>query len=411
MSKSGRALRKVVKEQASVVAAERSILWVSNAPWCGTGYGGQCAQVVGRIAGDGHKVAVNVNYGFEAGNTSVGLRGNEITIYASGFGQWRTDAIKANAMHWSTVNQSDPLIVTLCDVWTLKRDDVGDIPTLSWTPVDHAPVPAKVAAWFQNDNVTAVAMSKFGKAMFDGAGIESVYIPHAFEPDIFKPTPLIDLGNGNVKSGRELLGISNDRFVVMMNSANKGVTPNRKAFGENLLAFAMFAADKPDALLYLHTEQFGAMGGIDLLKLAKACNINDEQIKFVDQYAYRSQIAAPVLAGIYSAADVLLSVSRGEGFGIPVIEAQACGVPVIVSDWTAQPELVGDGWVVKTQPEWDAMQDAWFGTPLVADIVDALNQAYERGQGTSQRAIDFVQQYNADTVFNDCWRPLLKASL
>jgi len=104
-------------------------------------------------------------------------------------------------------------------------------------------------------------------------------------------------------------------------------------------------------------------------------------------------------------------VSRGEGFGIPVIEAQACGVPVIVSDWTAQPELVGDGWVVKTQPEWDAMQDAWFGTPLVADIVDALNQAYERGQGTSQRAIDFVQQYNADTVFNDCWRPLLKASL
>lgn len=411
MSKSGRALRQVAKEQESATAAERSILWVSNAPWAGTGYGTQCSQVVGRIAGDGHKIAVNANYGFEAGNTSVALRGNDVSVYGSGFGQWRTDAVKANALHWSAMNQSEPLIVTLLDVWTLKRDDVGDIPVLSWTPVDHAPVPARVAAWFQNDNVTAVAMSKFGKAMFDGVGIDSVYIPHAFEPEIFKPTPVIDLGNGNVKSGRDLLGVGDDRFVVMMNSANKGVTPNRKAFGENFLAFSIFAEKHSDALLYCHTEQFGAMGGIDLLKLAKACNIKDEQIKFVDQYAYRSQIAAPVLAGIYSAADVLLSVSRGEGFGIPVIEAQACGVPVIVSDWTAQPELVGDGWIVKTQPEWDSMQDAWFGTPLIADIVDALEQSYQRGRGLSQRAIDFVQQYNADTVYDQSWRPLLKASL
>jgi len=54
MGKSGRALRKVAKEQASAASAERSILWVSNAPWAGTGYGTQCAQVVGRIAGDGH---------------------------------------------------------------------------------------------------------------------------------------------------------------------------------------------------------------------------------------------------------------------------------------------------------------------------------------------------------------------
>lgn len=411
MSKSGRAVRQVRQAQAVKSGSERSILWVSNAPWAGTGYGTQCSQVVGRIAGDGHRVAVNANYGFEAGNTSVQLRGRDVNVYGSGFGQWRTDAIKANALHWAASHGSEPLIVTLLDVWTLKPDDVGDIPVLSWTPVDHAPIPPKVAAWFANKNVRAVAMSKFGKAMFDGVGIDSVYIPHAFEGDVFKPSPQIDLGNGNVKSGRELLGIGDDRFVVMMNSANKGVTPNRKAFGENLLAFSMFAADKPDALLYLHTDQFGSMGGIDLLKLARACDIKDEQIKFVDQYAYRSQIAPSILAGIYSAADVLLATSRGEGFGIPVIEAQACGVPVIVSDWTAQPELVGDGWVVQSQPEWDALQDSWFCTPLVGDIVDALNQAYARGGGVSQKAIDFAKQYDADTVYEQHWRPLLKVSL
>ena len=411
MSKSGKALRRLAKEQAQQSSNGKAILWFSNAVWAGTGYGTQASQVIGRIADDGHRIAQNVNYGFEAGNTSTNLRGHDIPIYGSGFGQWRSDAIKANAQHFAHAQGLDPLIITLLDVWTLRREDVGDIPVLSWTPVDHAPIPPKVAAWFQNDNVRAVAMSKFGKAMFDGAGIDSVYIPHAFEGDVFKPTPTVDLGGGNVKTGRELLGIGDDRFVVKMNSANKGVVPNRKSFGENLLAFSIFAESRPDALLYLHTEQFGAMGGIDLTKLVKAVGIRDEQVKFVDQYAYRSQISPHILAGIYSAADVLLATSMGEGFGIPVIEAQACGVPVIVSDWTAQPELVGDGWVTKVQPHWDPMQDSWFCTPLVSEIVEALTQAYDRGRGVSQKAIDHVQQYDADYVYANHWRPLLSEAL
>ena len=150
------------------------------------------------------------------------------------------------------------------------------------------------------------------------------------------------------------------------------------------------------------------MGGIDLVKLVNAVGIPEHQVKFVDQFAYRNQIPNHILAGLYSMSDVLLSVSMGEGFGIPVIEAQACGTPVIVSDWTAQPELCGDGWVVETQPWWDPMQDSWFGTPLVSSIVEALEQAYARGGGHSQKAVDWAQDYEADTVFASGWRPLLE---
>ena len=150
---------------------------------------------------------------------------------------------------------------------------------------------------------------------------------------------LLNGSDGSVKTPRELMGIGSDRFVVMMNAANKGIVPNRKSFGENLLAFSLFAKNHDDALLYLHTEQFGAMGGIDLVKLVNAVGIPEHQVKFVDQFAYRNQIPNHILAGLYSMSDVLLAVSMGEGFGIPVIEAQACGTPVIVSDWTAQPEL------------------------------------------------------------------------
>jgi len=195
----------------------------------------------------------------------------------------------------------------------------------------------------------------------------------------------------------------------MMNAANKGIVPNRKSFGQNLLAFSMFAKKHPDAILYLHTEQYGAMGGIDLTKLLAAVGVPEGQYKFVDQFAYRNQIPDQVLAALYSSADVLLSVSMGEGFGIPVIEAQACGTPVIVSDWTAQPELCGDGWVVASQPDWDPMQDSWFCTPLVSEIVNALEQAYSRGGGHSDKAVEWAQEYSADRVFDEHWRPLLEA--
>lgn len=385
-----------------------SILWFGNAPWAATGYGTQTAQAVKRIKDAGFDIACHVNYGFEGGNTEYNIEGRKIPIYGSGFGQWRNDAVTANAQHWQQVTGKDPLVVTLCDVWTFNDNSVRDLPVWSWTPVDHAPIPPKVAEWFKRDNVRALAMSRFGQAMFEGAGIESAYVPHANEK-VFVPTPTIKGAEGADRTARELLGIGGDRFVVMMNAANKGVVPNRKSFGEQLLAFSLFAKNHDDALLYLHTEQFGAMGGIDLTKLVAAVGIPEHQVKFVDQFALRNGIPNTILASFYTMADVLLSVSMGEGFGIPVIEAQACGTPVIVSDWTAQPELCGDGWVVQSQPWWDPMQDSWFCTPLVNDIVDALEQAYARGGGHSQTAVDFAAAYDADFVFEQHWKPLLEA--
>jgi glycosyltransferase involved in cell wall biosynthesis len=116
------------------------------------------------------------------------------------------------------------------------------------------------------------------------------------------------------------------------------------------------------------------------------------------------------MASIYTRSDVLLSATAGEGFGLPVLEAQACGTRVIVSNFSAQPELVGDGWIVDVQPQWNPTQGGWFGTPIVESIVEGLEQAFARcgSEGShSEEAVEFARQYDADRVFGEAWAPLV----
>lgn len=43
----------------------------------------------------------------------------------------------------------------------------------------------------------------------------------------------------------------------------------------------------------------------------------------------------------------LVSLTRGEGFGLPILEAAACGLPVVVTNWSAHTEFLSQGKYVK----------------------------------------------------------------
>lgn len=387
------------------------ILWNSNAPWAATGYGQQTAQVISRLKKENYEVAVAANYGLEASPTTWNTPYGDIPVYPRGMEIYSNDVVPAHMHDWSSRNpDAKNLLITLYDVWVFKGEKWNDWNVASWVPIDHVPAPAEVVAWCAKENVTPIAMSKFGKSMLENAGLASEYIPHALEP-VFKPTEKIKTADGDFISAREFIKIPEDRFVVGMNAANKGVVPNRKAFGENLLAFALFAQRHKDAVLYLHTDFTGSGGGINLAHLIKAVGIPKDQVKFVDPYLYRTSLSPEIVAATYTAMDVLLAVSMGEGFGIPTIEAQACGTRVIVSDFAASTELVGEGWLVEGQPYWDPMQRSFFHMPSVDSIVDSLEKAYSLGRSRSERAIEFAKLYEADTVFENYWKPTLSKLL
>lgn len=389
-----------------------AVTWSSNAAWAPTGYGTQTKQVVTRMQADGHHVSVAANYGLEA--TMSDWEG--IQHFPRGFDPYSQDVLTAYYKDWERQHpDADPLLVTLYDVWVYTQPSFDSVPRIaSWVPIDHLPIPTKVAAWCQRPNVTPIAMSHFGSAQLKAAGIEHLCIPHGIETDVFKPVQTVVDASGNLRTGRDIMGFPDpDMHLTGIINANKGVMPTRKAFPEQLLAWSIFAQGKDDVGLYLHTESSGGMGGIPFDPLLKSVGLDGERVKFVNQYLLRTGIPNDAMAAIYSGLDVLLAATLGEGFGLTVAEAEACGTRAIVNDFTAQPELLSDGWKVSGQPFWDPAQDAWFNIPSVKDMVAALEESYERkGEKHSDDARrHIVDNYDADLIYRERWRPALESVL
>lgn len=373
------------------------ILWHSNAPWAPTGYGNQTALVASRLAADGHDVAISLNYGMQGGST----KWHGLKVYPMMIDQYGQDALVHHSMH----HEAD-WTISLYDVWAFSSEPFTSWAQrnnlAAWTPVDHRPCPPAVLAWFHKTGAVPIAMSKYGARQLANGGLDPLYVPHGVDTSVFKPAD-------DVAEARELFDIPQDAYVVLMNAANKGAQM-RKGFWESIAAFAELARKRSDAVLYMHTEQFGQGMGVNLDEICRSVGLAEGQVRWINQYAYLTgSLPEEAMAKLYRASDVLLAPSKGEGFGIPVIEAQACGRPVIVSDFTAQPELVGDGWLVRGEPDWDAAQASCFFKPYVESVYECLEAAYARGRGDSAKAVEFIAgEYDADLVHATMWRPIIE---
>jgi len=127
---------------------------------------------------------------------------------------------------------------------------------------------------------------------------------------------------------------------------------------------------------------------------------------FADQFRYRLGLPTEVMPHLYSSFDVFFNPALGEGFGVPIIEAQACGVPVITTDFTAMPEITGAGWSVPGDLIWHEPHESMWMRPSISGLVDALEESYVAGD-LSADAVEFAAPYRADRVWEDYWLPVL----
>lgn len=370
------------------------VLWHSNSPATAqTGYGVQSKLFTPRISGLGHDVAISAFYGAE-GALQVWDGMKVFPKYSHSYGM---DVAPLHAKaHGADIT------ITLIDAWVMDPVELSRHSRwVPWFPVDHDPLPDCVADQVR-ESYQPVVFSRHALAACDEAGISAKYVPHGVDTSVYRPIPRDE--------ARRRVGVDPDRFLVSCVMANKGA-PSRKAWPQQLEAFAEFARRHPDALLYLHTFVGQEMQGVNIRECLQKFGVPPSQVLIADQYRLIIGIPDEVLASIYSASDVLLNCTMGEGFGVPILEAQACGTPVITGDWTAMSEITFAGWKVAKADatRWYTLQAAFQYIPHVPAIAEALEAAYDarKDPRLRERAVEGAAEYDADRVTDVYWRPLL----
>lgn len=373
------------------------ILWHSNAPWVSTGYGNQTALMTPLLE-EHHDVAISSFYGLDGACLNYGKK---ITVFPGIAGTYGNETIEQHAKAF--FEKDSGLVMTLMDVWVLEPEIWRKLNTLSWVPVDHDPLTSAVAKFFAESGAVPMAMSRFGEEQL--REFDPLYCPHGIDTTRLKPWDQTE--------ARKTSRLPQDKFIVGMVAANKG-NPSRKRFPEALRAFKALRERHDDVVLYLHTEMMGLhMDGVHLPNLVNDLKLGGS-VHITDQYRYQfSPFNAETMGAIYSSMDVLLNPSAGEGFGIPIIEAQACGTPVIVTDFTAMSELCGAGWKIESEPVYTA-QMSWQANPDVEDMVEALECAYAMSKAgrdaLRNQARGFAVTYDARKVLDEHMLPAIESA-
>lgn len=258
-------------------------------------------------------------------------------------------------------NQYDP------NRWLLQYASI-----LSYLPCDGTNLPPE---WQKLTKVTnVVAMSEYGQSQYPG----SKMIYHGVDTDQFWPVAEkpIKTSTGIVcrskRDCKDAFGFDKKGFLVLRVDKNSG----RKDFPATVKALLPVMKRHSDIQVHLHTQGDGGMSGVDLNRLiSREPEVSSKRWFMPGLSDSWIGWAQEDLNCLINAADIVVSTSRGEGFGLTLAEALACGVPVIAQNVSAIPEVVGPGGrLIEPLPRLITVpsgEDLW-----LADI-DAFSDAIE----------------------------------
>ena len=353
--------------------SKKKALLVGDQPDAASAYGTQLALIAPEIKKLGYDVAIYAprKTGFPGLFQDMTLVGNRDALHKLPFGE---DMIDDHADHLNC-----DFVITMKDPYAMTPQVMKDLrhPWFPIVPIDGNPI-NELNKRVLRYCVRPIAVSKFGVRQLREIGLDPYYIPHAIDPEIFKP--------GDQIEARKAKGIPEDAFVALA-IADNSTYPSRKNWEQLIPAWAAFIQTHPEAILMVHTCLNDDRDGLDLISMFRAYGVPRRNLFATDSYSYAMGISTKNIAEMYRCADVTICIGN-EGFGMSTVESQACGIPVIGVDWAATPEMMHSGYMIKQEygEAWLTPALTFYFRPFIRAVATALEAAYEHREASPAMA-------------------------
>ena len=371
------------------------IIWYSTCPYSSVGYGNATREILRRFRKDGHEVKIATKH----------MLGGSIEV--DGISCF--DGTEPSLVNIIQQEEGYDYIISMADDWVFTNFKFNNWVNCCFLDT-HRMHPRLLNA--SKQSLHTIAATQLTKAELEKNGRECWYAPLGVTTATFKP----DLEKR--KEFRDSRKWAEDTFVI--GSVGINYSTDRKNFIGLLRAFKIFHERHPDSLLYLHTDVMGtSSNGLPLMWVIKEMGFADDgtgAVQYVLQKPYHLwNLSEDHMVKTYNSLDVFAFPTQGEGFGMPIIEAQSCGIPIITTDTTSGEELCKGGWLIETD-ESDlefSTHLTWYMQVKANKILAKLELAYDEWksgkiQERKVQAREGVLEYDWDNVYAKYWRPIFE---
>ncbi|HHH40914.1 MAG TPA: glycosyltransferase [Chloroflexi bacterium] len=172
--------------------------------------------------------------------------------------------------------------------------------------------------------------------------MDEVWVPSTFNAETFR-------ASGVTRPIHVMpLGVNPDYF----NPRIRGYRPSSRytflslfEWGERkapeILLRAYFRAFRRDDDVLLLLKVINRDPGVDVKAQIAALNLPDDGPPVA--MLYNQELPTYQMGSLYRSADCFVFPTRGEGWGLPILEAMACGLPVIATAWSAHTDFMHEG--------------------------------------------------------------------
>lgn len=255
---------------------------------------------------------------------------------------------------------------------------------VGYVPVDGGTVPTTGDIFLRClDKI--VSMSTFTQDELKKENYDSELILHGVDTELFKP-----IDKETMNTFRIFYGFDEDDFIVFSMARNS----IRKRNQLMIESFTKFAKDKPKAKLFLHIFQYKVADSnlehyIKLMEKKYGYPVS-KQIKFTKNCeSYSKPATDEEIARYFQIADVIFSMSSGEGSGLIMPQGMACEKPVVHTNYTTTEE-----WLLSQKEKYGKR-----GEPVKVQAIDTTSYNTQHAIGDLKDAVKkLTKLYNNEKL-------------